>query len=123
MLDIKLIVTIAVVNISKPSNKIIFLTNDIQVLGIYMNFLLLIVGFYGEKKIACSFVRKKKVGIILCFDLETMNLDFSLLGNTFGNQKLGHLHTLITLHLNNVTMLFIFNDGTVTSESLLNSLQ
>lgn len=55
--------------------------------------------------------------------LETVNLDFILLGDAFRNKKFGHLHALVALHLNDLTVLFIFNDSAVTGKGLFDGLQ
>lgn len=61
--------------------------------------------------------------LLLRESLETVNLDFSLLGDTFVDQEFSHLDTLITLHLDNFTVLLIFDDCAVTGKCLFYCLQ
>jgi len=54
--------------------------------------------------------------------LETVNLD-GVLGNRLGNKELSNLLALVSLELDNVAKLGVFNYGTVAREFFLESLQ
>lgn len=55
--------------------------------------------------------------------LETVHLDVGLRGDTFLNDESSNLLTLVTLELDNLTKLFVVNNGTVACKFLLESLQ